>query len=104
VADLGPFKLLDVAASRDEAGKRLTLSVVNRSPERAIPTTLELGRAVNGNGSRIHSVAGPSPMAANSFAETNRVGVTTQPLGASGNRIEVVFPRHSISCLELSLA
>jgi alpha-N-arabinofuranosidase len=104
VADLGPFKLLDVAASRDEAGKRLTLSVVNRSPERAIPTTLELGRAVNGNGSRIHSVAGPSPMAANSFAETNRVGVTTQPLEASGNRIEVVFPRHSISCLELSLA
>src|SRR5207237_1752312 len=37
VADLGPFGLLDVSATRDAESRRVTLNVVNRSPDSAIP-------------------------------------------------------------------
>ena len=46
VADLGPFQLLDVAATRDAAARRLTISVVNRDPEQ---------------GSHAHPPAGAGP-------------------------------------------
>ena len=38
VADLGQFEFLDVAATRDPERGRLTVSVVNRDPDQAIPT------------------------------------------------------------------
>ena len=34
VADLGPFQLLDVSATRDAAGRELTLGIVNRHRDR----------------------------------------------------------------------
>ena len=37
VADLGPFQLLDAAASCDEAGREITLAVVNRDRDREQP-------------------------------------------------------------------
>jgi alpha-N-arabinofuranosidase len=102
VADLGPFKVLDVAASRDEHRKLLTLTVVNRSPDTDIPTLVEFAGALDRAGSRTHVVNGPSPMASNSFAQPEQVGVTTQQLTSGGDRLELVFPAHSISCVELA--
>ncbi len=104
VGDLGPFKLLDVAATRDETGRRLTLTVVNRSPDLAVSATVELNRPVEAGNARVHLVHGPSPNASNSFADPNSVGVRTQSLQIEGNRFELVFPQHSISCVELPVA
>ena len=43
IADLGPFPLLDVSATRDEGGTALTLGIVNRHRDDAVTTTVEIG-------------------------------------------------------------
>jgi alpha-L-arabinofuranosidase len=103
VGDLGPFGVLDAAASRDEAATALTLTVVNRAPDRPVPVTIEAGRAIAGEGAA-HQVAGDSPEATNSFAEPDRVRVCSAAVAATGDRIELELPPHSFTCLEVPLA
>jgi len=105
VADLGPFKLLDVAATRDADGRRVTLCVVNRSPDTAVAANIGTGRPIASSGGVVHLVEGPSPEASNSFVEPDCVGVRTQPLAleGGGNAFELTFPAHSFTCVELPL-
>ena len=103
IADLGPFKLLDVAATRDEDRRRLTLTVVNRSPDAAVSATIETQQAPASRSAVLHLVEGPSPDASNSFAQPNCVGVRSQPLAVHGSAFELTLPPHSFSCLELPL-
>jgi alpha-N-arabinofuranosidase len=104
VGDLGPFKLLDVAATRDADGRRVTLTVVNRSPDATISTVVTLGQPLAASGAVVHLVAGPSPEATNSFAEPDLVSVSTYTVPAAGSELELLrFPPHSFSCIELPL-
>lgn len=103
VADVGPFKLLDVAASRDADGRRVTLTVVNRSPDSAVSTNIEADRPIAPTGGHVHLVDGPSPEASNSFAEPDRVGVRTRRLAFEGTALELTFPPHSFTCVEIPL-
>jgi alpha-N-arabinofuranosidase len=103
IGDLGPFKLLDVAATRDADGRRITLTVVNRSPDAAVATVITAGRPLASNGAVVHLVHGPSPEATNSFAEPDLVGVRTHFVPAYGTDVELTFPPHSFSCVELPL-
>ncbi|HEX5418057.1 MAG TPA: alpha-L-arabinofuranosidase C-terminal domain-containing protein [Chloroflexota bacterium] len=102
VADLGPFPLLDVSASRDAAGKQLTIAVVNRDPANALATTIQLGDAVAAEAA-IAEVNGPDVKAANSFEQPNLVAVreTTRALGESA--FIHTFPAHSVTVLRLTL-
>ena len=102
VADLGPFSLLDVSASRDEAGKQLTLAVVNRDPANAIDTTIQLGDAVAADAA-IAEVNGPDVKAINSFETPNAVDVreTTRAIGEGS--FSYSFPAHSVTMLRLTL-
>ena len=102
VGDLGPFGELDVAATRDEAGTRLTLTVVNRALT-AVPAAFEVGRPVGPAGVVWHLVHGESPEAVNTFEAPDRVSVTTCPVTAEGPRFELTLPPHSYSCLEVAL-
>jgi alpha-N-arabinofuranosidase len=103
IANLGPFKLLDVAATRAADGRRVTLTVVNRSPDSAVPAMVTLDRPLMSTGAVVHLVDGPSPEAKNSFAEPDLVGVRTYAVPATGNELELAFPPHSFSCVELPL-
>ncbi|TMC03994.1 MAG: alpha-N-arabinofuranosidase [Chloroflexi bacterium] len=102
VGDLGPFGELDVAATRDEAGTRLTLTVVNRALT-PVPAAFEVGRPVGAAGVVWHLVHGESPEAVNTFEAPDRVSVTTCPVAAAGARFELTLPPHSYSCLEVPL-
>jgi alpha-N-arabinofuranosidase len=103
VGDLGPFKLLDVAATRDADSRRITLTVVNRSPDAAVPTIIESRRPIASTGCVAHLVEGPSPEASNSFANPDCVGVRTQQPAIEGTAFELTFPPHSFTCVELQL-
>jgi alpha-N-arabinofuranosidase len=103
IADLGPFKLLDVAATRDADGRRVTLTVVNRSPHADITAMVSTGPRVAAGGAIVHLVDGPSPESKNSFAEPDLVGVRTHTVPVSGTEFELKFPAHSFSCVELPL-
>lgn len=104
VGDLGPFKLLDVAATRDPEGRRVTLTVVNRSPDAAVSATVNPGRPLTSAGARVHLVHGPSPEASNSFAEPALVSVQTSSVQVGDGQLELTFPPHSFSCVELPLS
>jgi alpha-N-arabinofuranosidase len=58
---------LDVTATRDEAGQRLVLGVVNRHPERAIEVELTLRGLESLLPTQAWVLSGPHPLAANSF-------------------------------------
>src|SRR5206468_3741303 len=70
VADLGPFTLIDAAASCDEAGRAVSVALVNRDRDRDLPVTLDLGAAAiagagggggRGGGGGGGGRAGPAP-------------------------------------------
>jgi alpha-N-arabinofuranosidase len=103
VADMGPFDVLDVSASRDESGSALTLVVVNRDPERDAETTIFLTDAVFEGSVAAHEVTGPDPGAKNDFGE-ERVGVSERSLAAKGPVLEHAFPACSVTVLRAGLA
>jgi alpha-N-arabinofuranosidase len=103
VGDLGPFPVLDVAATRDAAATALTATVVNRSPHSVIRATLELDRPAAATGATVHLVHGDSPEAINTFEAPERVSVRTRQVAAPGGRLELELPPHSFSCVEIPL-
>lgn len=103
VADLGPFKLLDVAATRDTAGQLVALSVVNRDRDEAIRTTVQLSDGVQVAGVAAYEVNGPSPGATNSFERPDVVAVRELEVAVAGDRFDYTFPAHSVTLLRLRL-
>jgi alpha-N-arabinofuranosidase len=104
VADLGPFSLLDAVATCDEAGRELTIGVVNRDREQRHEATIDLGGAAASGEARIYEVNGPDVDATNSFEHPDRVGVREHRRAVTGHRFNHAFPAHSVSVLRVPLA
>ncbi len=103
VADLGPFKLLDAAATRDAAGRNVTLVVVNRDPDRAIETVVQLTDASIGALAQVGEVNGADVGATNSFEHPDAVNVADRTLPITNGQIEYAFPAHSVTVLRATL-
>jgi alpha-N-arabinofuranosidase len=104
VADLGPFPLLDAVATCDEAGRELTIGVVNRDRDRGHTATIDLGSAGAAGELRVSEVNGPDVDATNSFEHPDRVGVHEHRRAITGHRFDYAFPAHSVSVLRVPLA
>jgi alpha-N-arabinofuranosidase len=104
VADLGPFAVLDAVATCDEAGRELTIAVVNRDRDRPHAATIDLGTAKAAGEVLVSEVNGPDVAATNSFEHPDRVAVREHRRPAAGHRLELELPAHSVSVLRLSLA
>jgi alpha-N-arabinofuranosidase len=103
VADLGPFSLLDAVATCDEAGRELTIGVVNRDRELSHAAVIDLVGARATGELQVSEVNGPSVDAANSFEHPDRVGVREHRRAITGHRFDYVFPAHSLSVLRVPL-
>jgi alpha-L-arabinofuranosidase len=101
VADLGPFPLLDAAATRDAAGRRLTLTVVNRDRDTGHAATIQLAGGTVAGGVLVSEVNGPDVGATNSFEHPRVVDVQERRLEAAGARFEYGFPPHSVTVLRI---
>jgi alpha-N-arabinofuranosidase len=99
VSDLGPFDLLDASATCDPARGELCLAVVNRSPDRALPTTVHVDGCSVAPDLLVYEVNGPDPRSRNSFEQPDTVRVQTRQTPGDGRRIEYTFPPHSITLL-----
>jgi alpha-N-arabinofuranosidase len=104
VADLGPFSLLDAVVTCDEAGRELTIGVVNRDRKRSHAATIDLAGGAATGEVHISEVNGPDVDATNSFEHPDRVGVREHRRPVSGPRLEHEFSAHSVSVLRLRLA
>ena len=78
IADLGPFELLDVSPTRDEAGRTLTLGIVNRDHDASVTTTVELGNGASISSAVGYEVNGADPTVRTSFARPS-AGPVRQP-------------------------
>jgi alpha-N-arabinofuranosidase len=101
VADLSPFPVLDVSATRDGAARRFTIAVVNRHRDDAVAATLRLADAGALSGTA-YLVDGPDPASVNSFEQPEAVAVTERPVQLSDGQLRWSFPAHSITLLSLS--
>src|SRR5215212_6730815 len=102
IMDLGPFMLLDVSATRDEAGRTVTLGIVNRHRDEAIATTVELGGATMLS-AVVHIVNGDDPAVRNSFERPDAVTVQEHTVSPDGNTLELTLPAHSATVVRLTL-
>ena len=103
VADLGPFKLLDATATCDANGHELMVAVVNRDPERAITTTVELIDTAATSSITAYEVNGSDPGVSNSFEQPRSVDVRESRKDVSGDRFEYTFPAHTVTVLRMQI-
>src|SRR3989441_368503 len=104
VADLGPFKLLDVTATCDAHGHELMVAVVNRDRDRAHPTTIQLTDAATMTNIVAYEVNGADPDTVNSFEQPHAVDVQEHRLDQEGQNISYTFAPHSLTLLCVHLA
>jgi alpha-L-arabinofuranosidase len=103
VGELGPFPVLDVAASRDAAGPGVTVAIVNRALE-GQRVSIDLAGEVRGVVGT-HRVGADDVNARNDFATPDRVAVrTSRATATAGRPLELDLEPHSITYLEVTLA
>ena len=102
VSDLGPFTLLDAAASWDEAGREISVMLVNRDRDRDLTATVEVAGADVAGPVRVWEVNGPEVGAMNSFEQPRRVDVRESRATARSGGLDYVCPAHSITILRLT--
>jgi alpha-N-arabinofuranosidase len=103
VADLGPFPLLDVAATTDAGTVTLVLGVVNRDRDRPIAATIELQDGRSAVRGVAYEVNGDSPKVLNSFERPDAVAVRERRL-EPGPCASYEFPAHSVTVLRFDVA
>jgi alpha-L-arabinofuranosidase len=105
VADLGPFKMLDVTATCDGAGQEVAIAIVNRDREHAHRTTIELSNGEAVNSIVAYEVNGQEPEVTNSFEHPQAVDVQEYHLDLEGKGgFEYTFPAHSVTLLRWRIA
>jgi alpha-N-arabinofuranosidase len=104
VADLGPFPLLDAAASCTADGRELSVAVVNRDRERDLLATLDFAGARLAAPVKVWEVNGPDVTATNSFESPRAVDVHERGVTTGAAALEHVFPAHSVTVLRLETA
>ncbi len=104
VADLGPFKLLDVTVTCDATERELAIAVVNRDREQAHTTTIQLTDEATITSAIAYEVNGASPDVVNSFAQPNAVTVWEQRLDLEGQSVQYTFPPHSFTVIRARIS
>jgi alpha-N-arabinofuranosidase len=102
VADLGPFKLLDVTATCDAEQREVALAVVNRDQDAAHTTTVQFAQE-GLVGVDVYEINGAHPTTRNSFEQPQAVSVGHRSLAVQGPAFDYTFPAHSVSLLRFQM-
>jgi len=94
---------LDVSATRDEANKRLFISIVNRHRTEEAVTRIRLRDALSAGEMMLYQLGHDNPLARNTLDAPNRIVPIQSVLDRVGAESEVALPPHSYSILEMSL-
>jgi alpha-N-arabinofuranosidase len=103
IDDLGPFDLVDAAATVDSERTRLAVTLVNRGADEESVQLVVRDRLLEGKAA-IRIVTGETESAVRDIpdVETARLEEVTEP--AAGSTLEVVLPASSFACVEVQMA
>jgi alpha-N-arabinofuranosidase len=103
VADLGPFKYLDVAATCDQSGREVVLTVVNRHRDDPVEASIQIDGGLSLREGVAYEVNGAAPEVVNSFERPDAVGVSETRLEFAEGALTYSFPAHSLTVLRLQV-
>jgi alpha-N-arabinofuranosidase len=92
-----PGKVLDAAATVNDDGKELFLSIVNRHESKAIPCAIDLGDARVSNQATIFSINAASPTDSNSLNAADRVTLKQSTASLGSPSLTHTLPAHSVT-------
>jgi alpha-N-arabinofuranosidase len=101
VADLGPFHLVDVAATASAARDRLALTMVNRSDD-AAPVRIELAGSTFAGRVRLRTVTGERDPADRVLPDVQTATVTEGDAHPTGGSVTLVLPARSFTAAEVA--
>ncbi len=104
VADLGPFPVLDAAATYSPDRREVMLSVINRDPDHDVSTELQLAQSFEPVTATVEVVNGDSVGTTNSFDAPEAVTVTAGTIEKFGSGTTYTFPAHSLTVLTFRVA
>ena len=93
--------VVDAIATVNESGKRWSIAVVNRHPEKAVTCTILLGKELLSGSYPARLLAGDSAEAYNDIAHPNRVAPQKTRLNFDSGVVHL--PPHSLTILQLDL-
>lgn len=102
VSRIGPFEVVDVAATRASDGSTMSVSLVNRSEREPMGVAIDLAGAASIGSLKRFEVTGDDPNATNDFGQ-ERVEVVEREEAVSGTRIDVTLPPLSHTVLRIAL-
>ncbi|MGH9728920.1 MAG: alpha-L-arabinofuranosidase C-terminal domain-containing protein, partial [Candidatus Acidiferrales bacterium] len=92
---------LDVSATTDNTGGKLTLAVVNRHPTEAISTDILIEGFNPQASGDFYEINGPSLDATNTFASPHQVTSQRKSFSGAGRTFRQSFAAHSVSVVTL---
>jgi alpha-L-arabinofuranosidase len=95
---------LDVSATRDDAGKKLYVSIVNRHRHEELTTAFAVRDADLPADATLHRLFHEDPNTRNSVGEPYAVAPVTSSVALGSGKVELALPPHSYSILEIDLA
>ena len=104
VADMGPFSLLDVAATRPWDRSRVTITVVNRAPDAQVPLSIDVGALVSGEDASAFTVSSHCADDYNGVSFPQRVSVKNLDVKSDSTGVYSTLPPHSFTCFSIGLA
>lgn len=90
---------LDVSATTNEAGQKLTLAVVNRHPSSDLSAQVVIEGFTMPATADLFELNGPSVDATNTFANPNNVSVKRRQASGLGPKFSQNFPPHSLTMI-----
>ena len=95
--------LLDVAATRDQAGQQLTLFVINRTADAHSEVTMHLEAGRFDGAARANILNGPQLDSENTFETPDAVQLRTESLPTQERTLTCTLEPHSLTALELTI-
>ena len=91
--------ILDVAATMDKIGKQIALYIVNRSPDKAMETRINLTMGHFSGNARVMTINGPDNKAENTFDKPDQIKSKEHTLSVDGQSVVYEFEPHSVTAL-----
>lgn len=95
--------MLDAVAAKSRDGKTVSISMVNKYPDKAMEIALNLENLIDYKNVELYSIAGRTKDSFNDVDAPDEVKIEKTNMTRKGEKILVLLPEHSVNILVLSM-